>query len=308
MRYAQHLLRDIPQARLVAVSRRNAHKGLEFAQNYHLHFYQDFRDLITDPQVDAVLVVTAPSLTLPIAREAIRHKKPLLIEKPLAIHVADAREIVESALARDVPIMTAQTLRYDATILKLKEVAPRIGKWMYLPLTARMEHRRHPKEDNQAWENRGVILEMGVHLFDLARFLTGENIREVYCESDKLGTETPEDQAWIRLTTNSGLRCYLDVSRVSSHRVTRAEIVGEQGYAYADWAKSTVHLSTPQSQGENYQFPPTLTLVSVLQGFTQALRNHSPMPITGLDGQRAVELADACYQSAAAGRPVALAP
>ena len=95
-RYARHLLEDIPQARLVAVCRRNAKEGRAFAQSHNLHFYKDYRDLIADPQVEAVLVVTAPSLTLSIAQEAIRYQKPLLIEKPLAIHGADAREIVES--------------------------------------------------------------------------------------------------------------------------------------------------------------------------------------------------------------------
>ena len=306
MRYARHLLKDIPSARLVSVCRQNVKEGMAFAETHNLHFFENCRDLIADTKVDAVLVVTPPSLTLSIAQEAIRHQKPLLIEKPLAIHGADARNIVDSALARGVPIMTAQTLRYDASILKLKEIGKKVGKWKYVPLTARMEHRSHSKKDHQAWENRGVILEMGVHLFDLARFLTGENIREVYCETENFDTQVPEDQAWIRLTTDSGLRCFLDVSRVSSHRVTRAEIVGEQGQAAADWAKSTVHLSTSQSQGEDFRFSPTQTLVSVLHDFTQALRNHTPMPITGLDGQRAVEAAEACYESAASGRPVAL--
>jgi predicted dehydrogenase len=306
MRYAQHLLREVPEARLVAVCRRNAKEGLHFAKSHNLHFYEDFRELIVDPQVDAVLIVTAPSLTLPIAREAFRHEKPLLIEKPLAIHAADAREIVESANTRGIPLMTAQTLRYDATILKLKEIAPRIGKWKYLPLTARMEHREHSKEDIRAWENRGVLLEMGIHLLDLARFLTGEEIQEVYCELDRAVPKVPEDQAWIRLTTHSGLRCFLDVSRVSSHRVTRAEIVGERGQAGADWSTSRVHITSHQTQREDYQLPPTHTLRSVLHDFFQALKNHSPMPITGVDGLRAVELADACYESAAAGRPIRL--
>lgn len=306
MRYARHLLEDIPQARLVAVCRRNAQEGMTFAKSNNLSFYKDFRDLIADPRVEAVLVVTAPSLTLPIAREAIRHQKPLLIEKPLAIHGADAREIVELADSHGIPLMTAHTLRYDATILKLKEFGLKIGKWKYLPFTARMEHREHSKEDIPAWASRGVILEMGVHLFDLARFLTGEEIQEVYCELDSPGTGVPEDQAWIRITTLSGLRCFLDLSRVSSNRVTRAEIVGEQGQVCADWSKSTVLRSTPQSQQEDYQFLPTLTLVFVIQDFFQALKNHSPMPITGVDGLRAVEIADACYQSATAGRPIGL--
>jgi predicted dehydrogenase len=290
----------------VAVCRRNAKEGLQFAQLHNLHFYQNYHDLVADPQVEAVLVVTPPSLTLPIAREAIRHEKPLLIEKPLAIHAADAREIVKSAAAYDIPLMTVQTLRYDATILKLKEMAPRIGKWKYLQLTARMEQREHSREEIQAWENRGVLLEMGIHLLDLARFLTGEEIQEVYCELDRIGPDAPEDQVWIRLTTPSGLRCFLDTSRVSSNRVTRAEIVGEKGQACADWTTSMVHVTTHQTQRDEYQLPPTHTLLSVLQDFFQALENHSPMPITGLDGQRAVELADACYESAASGRPIRL--
>ena len=306
MRYARHLLEDIPQARLVAVCRRNEKEGLHFAKSHNLHFYRDFRDLIANPQVEAVLVVTAPSLTRSIALEAIGQEKPLLIEKPLAIHAADARQIVESASAHRIPLMTAQTLRYDASILKLKEVARRIGTWQYLSLTARMEHRKHSKEDIQAWDNRGVILEMGVHLFDLARFLTGEEIEEVYCELDTTGPQVPEDQAWIRLTTHSGLRCFLDISRVSTNRVTRAEIVGKEGQACANWSKSTVHLATHLSPQEGYHLPATHTLLSVLQDFSQAFKNHSPMPITGLDGQRAVELSDACYQSAAAGRPIKL--
>ena len=202
--------------------------------------------------------------------------------------------------------MTAQTLRYDATILKLKEIASRIGKWKYLPLTARMEQHDHSKEDIRAWQGRGALLEIGIHLLDLTRFLTGEEIQEVYCELDRPAPHMPEDQAWVRLTTPSGLRGYLDVSRVSNNRITRAEIVGEQGQACADWSTSIVQVATGQTHREEYPVLRTPTLLSVLQDFFHALENHSPMPITGLDGQRAVEVADACYESAATGRPITL--
>ena len=250
--------------------------------------------------------MTAPSLTLPIAREAIHHRKPLLIEKPLAIHTADAREIVQSADRSHVPLMTAQTLRYDATILKLKDTASQIGKWKYLILTARMEHRDHSAEEVQAWNGRGALLEIGIHLLDLVRFLTGEEVREIYCEMDSIAPKAPEEQVWARLTTHSGLRCFLDVSRVSTSRMTRAEIVGENGQACADWTTSMVSVSTNKNQQEVFPFPPTHTLLHILDEFFRALTNHTPMPITGLDGLRAVELADACYQSAAAGRAMTL--
>ena len=274
-------------------------QGLQFARRHNLNFFQDYNDLIADDQVEAVLIVTAPSLTLPIARAAIRHRKPLLIEKPLAIHTADAREIVQSAERLHLPLMTAQTLRYDATISKLKETAPQIGKWKYLMLTARMEHRDHSAEEIQAWQGRGALLEIGIHLLDLARFLTGEEFREVYCEMDSCAPKSPEEQVWARLTTHSGLRCFLDISRVSSSRMTRAEIVGEKGQAFADWTTPMVYVSTQKNQQEVFPFTPTHTLLHVLNGFFHALTNHTAMPITGLDGLRAVELADVCYQSAA---------
>ncbi len=50
------------------------------------------------------------------------------------------------------------------------------------------------------------------------------------------------------------------------------------------------------------------TVVDTLQAFLEALRAGEPMPISGLDGQRAVEIADACYESAQTGQPVTLTP
>ena len=251
-------------------------------------------------------MVTQPSLTLSIAREAIRHGKPLLIEKPLAIQASDAHEIVQLAARNHIPLMTAQTLRYEATIIKLKEMAPQIGKWKYLPLTARMEQRHHSTEDIKAWDGRGALLEIGIHLLDFARFISGEEIQEVYCELVRPAPHMPEDQAWVRLTTFSGLRGYLDVSRVSNHRITRAEIVGEQGQACADWTTSTVQVATDLTHREEYPVFRTHSILSVLKDFFHSLENHLPMPVTGLDGQRAVEIAEACYESAATGRPVTL--
>ena len=143
MRYAQHVLTQLPQARLVAVCRRDVGQGLTFAQQHNLRFYADYRELIADSQVEAVLVVTSPSLTLPIALEAIRKGKPLLIEKPLAVTAAEATQIVESATKANVLLMTAHTLRYDGTISKLKEITGEIGAWKYMVLTARMEQRAH---------------------------------------------------------------------------------------------------------------------------------------------------------------------
>lgn len=306
MRYAQHLLTQLPQARLVAVCRRDVGQGLTFAQQHNLRFYADYRELIADSQVEAVLVVTSPSLTLPIALEAIRKGKPLLIEKPLAVTAAEASQIVQSATKANVPLMTAHTLRYDGTISKLKDIAFEIGAWKYMVLTARMEQRAHSAEEIRGWKGQGALLEIGIHLLDLVRFLTGDEVEEVHCELGHPSPDEPEERAWGRLLTQSGLPCLLDVSRVSESRITRAEIIGENGQIMADWTTSTVELVTQKIHREKHVIPPTPTVLRVLQEFVDALQTGRKLAITGLDGLRAVEIAEACYESANIGKAIQL--
>ena len=83
-RYAAHLLDGIPNVRLVAVARRNEADGRSFAVRHGLRYHRTYQELIGDPAVEAVIVVTPPSLTPAICLDAVAAKKPVLIEKPLA--------------------------------------------------------------------------------------------------------------------------------------------------------------------------------------------------------------------------------
>ena len=106
MRYARHLLDPLPNARLVAVCRRTADQGSAFADDHSVKFYQDYHDLIADSNVEAVVVATPPSATLPICLDAVYARKPVLIEKPLAPTGAEAREMVRAAESYGTPLMT----------------------------------------------------------------------------------------------------------------------------------------------------------------------------------------------------------
>src|SRR5256886_16910771 len=135
MRYARHLLEPLPNARLVAVCRRNVEQGSTFAASHALRFYQDYRGLIADARVQAVVAVTPPSLSRPICLEAARARKPILIEKPLAPTGLEAREMVRAAESSGIPLMTAQTLRFDAALLALKSRLSTVGPRRHLVLT-----------------------------------------------------------------------------------------------------------------------------------------------------------------------------
>jgi predicted dehydrogenase len=98
----------------------------------------------------------------------------------------------------------------------------------------------------------------------------------------------------------------VDVSRVTSGRVSRAEWVGADGQMIADWVRHQVSKTSACSGLEEWPVEDCPTVVATLRAFLDALDRGAPMPITGLDGQRAVEIADACYQSADTGKTVRL--
>jgi len=307
LRYATHLLDPNPFAALTAVCRQDVQRGQEFAQTHNLQYFPNPRDLIHHAQVDAVILVIPPEAVLPLALEAIQSRKPLIVEKPLSTNSSQAREIVEAARAHHVPLMTAQTLRLDPLIGQMKQSGGEVGAWKYLVLTQRLESRPLEKPRTHSLY-KGALLHIGVHLIDLVRYLTDQEIHKVRCELDQTSSQEPEGRALISVVTQMGLSCLLDISRVSPTRVTRAEIIGDRGQLIGDWTKRELSLLTPDHTPKIESLPPAQTIPLVISGFVRALQENTPMPITGTDGLRAVEIVDACYESAEKDQWVFLNP
>ena len=298
-RYIHHLLHDLPEASLVALSRKRIGEGLPALSTNDIPLYGDYRDLIADPRVEAVVVVTLPSLSPEICLEAVKAGKPMLIEKPLAPTGPEARAMVRAAEEAGVMLMTAQTMRFDSTILLLRDHLPEIGRLRYATFTSRIETKASVQAPIAG--QRGVLVEFGVHLLDLVPFLTGETVLNVRCELDQLPISGPETMAIVQAHTASGLRCVMDIARVSAGRVARTEWVGTHGQLAADWCHHRVTAVIGDRGPQEWVVQPQQTILATLRAFVHAIGTKTPPPITGRDGWRAVEVADACYGSAEQG-------
>ncbi len=300
-RYAKHLLEDIPEGELVAVCKRTAFHGEMLGSKSKISLYHDYRELIHDSRVEAVVVVTPPELTREICLEAVKSHKPLLVEKPLAPTGPMAREMVQAASAEAVPIMTAQTLRFDPIIQAFKQSLPTVGDPFYLLLHLRLEPKSFTLVPPPPKDPCGVMLELGIHLVDLVRFLTGEDIQEVQCRMGETENSGPGSFAFATIFTTSGLPCLINVSRLGVGRIGRVEWIGKKGQLVGDWATRKISTLSNDNRWHETDIPPRPTVQATLQYFIDSLLKKKPMVISGLDGQRAVEVVDACYQSAAQG-------
>ena len=300
-RYVQHLLHDLPGTTLNAICRR---RGSGSYPGTQIPVFDDYRAMIADPHVQAVVVVTPPSLCHPICLTAVEAGKAILIEKPLALNGRDARAMVAAAEQRRVPLMTAQTMRFDPTIMLLREQLRTIGLLKSASLVSHIETKANLIAETNGPAAVGALLEVGIHLLDLIRFLTGEEILDVQCTMTPAPHTGPEIQVHAQVGTSGDIRCALDVARVETERQGRAEWRGTMGAIKADWVGRTLTRIANDGASRTWTIEARPTILATLEAFVQAIRTDTAPPISGLDGCLAVEAADACYRSAARGGAV----
>lgn len=234
-RYAKHIAEDIPQAELVAVCRRSQTEGEQLAIKYGCHYYADYRQLIADSRVDAIAVVVPPYLHAEIVETACRAGKHILIEKPLAVSVAEAKRIRSLIAQSHSRCMVAHTLRFNSVVQALKDHIADIAPLHSVYLSQRFEPSPLKWLDHKTESGGGIMLHTGVHSFDLLRFLSDSEVERVWCQTTTICTQETED--------NFQMLCQLDQplltgaaagSRSTQSRSGLIELSGANGQLIGD--------------------------------------------------------------------------
>jgi predicted dehydrogenase len=301
-RYARHIVEDLPDAQLIAVCRRQRQEGEQLAATYGCTYYADFHDLIADARVDAVVVVVPPALHGAIVNAVCQARKHLLIEKPFAVSVAEARRMRERLIASGVRCMVAHTLRFNAVVQAIKAHVHEIAPLHSIYLGQRFEPSPLAWLDRKAESGGGIVLHTGVHSFDLLRFLTDCEVMQVWCQTSQVVTRETEDNfVMTGALSNPLLKGVVIGSRSTSSRSGLIELSGERGQLVGDHTHGFAYLIKGLERRELAVEPPAPTVRETVRAFVEGLQQDTPFPINVEDGLRAVAIAEACYQSAASG-------
>jgi predicted dehydrogenase len=233
----------------------------------------------------------------------------VLLEKPAAANVAEGQRILRAAHAARVPVMVAQTLRYNSVVRVLLEHRERIGRLHALRLDQCLEPSRPAWIDEPRVAGGGMTLHTGVHSFDVIRLLSGLEVDRVSCEMASVRTAATEDNftAVLRLSGGAALAC-VSGSRATASRSGGIELVGEHGQLLGEHVLNVVLELHGTTVTPLPVPPPVPTVREVLRDFAAAVTRAAPMPIPLEEGLRAVAIAEACYHSARSGQTVQVAP
>lgn len=306
MRYAGHVLNDIENGRLVAVCRRNEKEGKAFAEEKGVRFYKDYPALIKDNEVEAVVIVTTPNMNGEIAGLAAKEGKHILLEKPFAVNAKEARAIIKEAKKSNVRLMAGQTLRYNPVLREMEKRKEEIGPVHFISMNQRYEAFDKKWAEDKKIAGGGNILHLGVHIFDAMRWFTGDEVKTVYCETAGIFTKGLEDSFTAVLHLTKGTECLVDSCRYTDSRSGRIELVGEKGQLIGDFVHNSLFMIKGREMAPLPVAEDTPTIKDVLKDFCDAIVNDAEPPITGEDGLKTIEIADACYLSAKKGKAVCL--
>ena len=299
-RYARHVKEDVNGLLLSAISRRSS-VGKNQADQLHCRWHRNWQDLVSDPQVEAVIAVIPPALHPAVAECCVKAGKPLLLEKPLAVTASAAVQIVELFARHDLPLTIGQTLRYNSVIRGLRDLLPSIGTLAAFSANQRLEQSSLAWHDDPDLAGAGVSFHTAVHVFDALHFITGREVTRVVALSRRQLQANLEDSLAVLVEMEGGLIGTIDCSKIGPARSGRLEFVGTAGQLNGEQIHNVIERIEGDAITNVALGKPINTIVPLLTDWHRFISGQGENPVPGQAGLRAVRCCEACLRSAESG-------
>lgn len=305
-----------PQSHVAAVYSTSMERGRAFADELAIpNAYDALDDLLEDPAVDCVYISTTNDRHFDEVQQAALAGKHVLCEKPFALTLQQALEMVAACNRASVVLGANQQLRASPLLLKMRDLIA--NNAVGTPLAARVFHAIYLPERLQTWRlNRpeaggGVILDLTVHDVDVLRFLLDEEVDEVtaIALNQGMASGSLEDAAMGTMRFRSGLLAQFHDAFTIRYAGTGLEIHGSEGSLIArdvmgHEGGGSVELHNA-SGSETLQMPPPENLYErTIMLFNDAVRNGSEPAARAEDGVRSLAVALAARESSKTGELV----
>lgn len=277
---------------------------------------KDYKDILNDKDIDAVLVCSSTDTHAAISIEAINAGKHVFCEKPID-HSIEIIQAVADALNEhpDIKFQVGFNRRFDHNFAAIRKAYDdgKIGKAHILKITS-----RDPEPPNPAYikVSGGIFLDMTIHDFDMACFLTDSDVEELYVNSAVLvdpaiGEQGDVDTAIITMKMANGALAVIDNSRKAAYGYDqRAELFGSKGMVATsnDTVSSAVISNADGVTGEKPLFffleRYMGSFSEEMRQFTEAVINDTEVPVGIHAGLQSVKIGLAARKSVEEHRPV----
>jgi len=286
----------VPRSSLVAVMRRDAARAQDYAQRHQVpRWYSDAGQLINDPEVNAIYIATPPSSHEAYAVAAIRARKPVYVEKPMALNFAAAQQMTMAAEMAGVPLVVAHYRREWPLFKKVQQLLAEkaIGEVRL----ARLEFFKRPllPEDlsiaKNAWRvdpaiaGGGLFHDLAPHQLDLMFHFFGAAAKIKGIATNQSAQYAADDMVAGNILFDTGVAFSGAWCFAAGADCDRCEIIGSEGtIRFGFFSGHTIAL-TKGDQTTYFDFVPLQHVQQpMIEQVVKYFLNEAPNPCTGAAG------------------------
>ena len=288
------------EANLMGVSDVSERALKKIEKKYGAKGYTDYCELLANPEIEVVSVCVPTTFHHAVVMEAIRHKKHVLVEKPIAFTLTEAEEMIAAAKEAGVILATGHVERFNPAVQKAKELiddgvigdivsafAKRVG-----PLPPRIK-------------DVGVSIDLAIHDLDIMNYLFEEEISQVYGTMNSSFDDSEfEDHAEIMVSFDNESTGIIEVNWLTPYKRRELELTGTAGIISVDYIQQSIEVFGKFAQ--DIEIVHEEPLKGELKSFLNSVVEEKEPVITGEDGLKALKMVIAANKSSKEHRPVSL--
>lgn len=313
--HLKNLCRNFPEVEVIAVMD-ILDESKAIADEFNVpNFVKDYDQLIAVPGVDVVVISSPTNTHADYVVKAAKAGKQIFCEKPLDLSLDRVKEALRVVEESGVKLMLGFNRRFDPEFKKIKQLVlnDAIGETQIVKITSRDPG---PPPVSYIKVSGGLFLDMTIHDFDMARFIAGKQVKEVFAKGavmvdPEIGKAGDIDTAVITLTFDDGTMAVIDNCRKAVYGYDqRLEVFGSKGMAQAENNFPNNHKLYTEG-GISGDLPLHFFLERYdasynqeIREFIVALMSGGEMPVNGEDGLMSIAIGLAAKKSVSEGRPV----
>ncbi len=301
-------LRDLPNCELAAVSRARFPLAEAFAKKFGARaWYRDWRELVTDTEVDAVYVATPVRLHAEQTIAAAEAGKHVLTEKPMAMDTDECDRMIAACRANDVRLGVAYYRRFYPVIGRIKEIinSGEIGQTVVAQINA-FEWFDPPPDHPRRWlidkeqAGGGPMFDFGCHRIEILRHLFGEVAHVSSIVSNRFFHRDVEDTAVALFQFEQGASGTLTVTHAAAEPQDTLSVFGKQGSIHVPVLnRGEIKIITDRVERLETLPPHPNLHQPLIDDFAQAVIAHREPTVGGEVGREVARIEGQIYDASA---------
>ncbi|MGD0805424.1 MAG: Gfo/Idh/MocA family oxidoreductase [Candidatus Bathyarchaeia archaeon] len=282
--------KQLPIAELGGVADLNPAVAREIGEMYRVPYYADPDKVVTDPDIQLISICTPTITHADLGLRALEEGKDVLVEKPMANSVDEARALIRAAEKHHQHLTVGFVERFNPAVIEVyKQVGEgRIGDVI-------LAHSRRVSRSPGRIGDVGVVKDLAIHDIDIINHLLGVMPESVSAVAGKI-KHRYEDYANINMLYADDRNAFVETNWLTPRRVRTLTVTGTEGIINVEYTTQQITVDNDEMMIQPY-LPYKEPLMEELRSFVQRSSDDAEPEITGLDGLNALRVCEAALES-----------